>query len=63
MYLESIFGAGDIKKQLPTESTKFMEIDKEWRSTTMPTKAIAKFFVRIKIVDEDHPQTIQSWQK
>jgi dynein heavy chain len=25
MYLESIFGAGDIKKQLPTESAKFMK--------------------------------------
>merc|ERR1719487_825962 len=32
MYLESIFCAGDIKKQLPTESAKFMEIDLQWRT-------------------------------
>ena len=31
MYLESIFNAGDIKKQLPGESAKFQEIDVQWR--------------------------------
>ncbi|CAJ1374166.1 unnamed protein product [Effrenium voratum] len=31
MYLESIFNAGDIKKQLPGESAKFQEIDAQWR--------------------------------
>jgi len=37
MYLESIFGAGDIKKQLPTESAKFMEIDQQWRNIMKET--------------------------
>ena len=31
MYLESIFSAADIKKQLPSESQKFAEIDAQWR--------------------------------
>ncbi|CAD7974708.1 unnamed protein product [Amoebophrya sp. A25] len=33
MYLESIFASGDIKKQLPAESTKFMEVDNDWKAT------------------------------
>jgi dynein heavy chain len=41
MYLESIFGAGDIKKQLPTESAKFMEIDAKWRAVMKETHEYA----------------------
>ncbi|CAE8588829.1 unnamed protein product, partial [Polarella glacialis] len=41
MYLESIFGAGDIKKQLPTESAKFMEIDTMWRHIMKETHEYA----------------------
>jgi dynein heavy chain len=37
MYLESIFGAGDIKKQLPSESAKFMDIDAQWRAVMKET--------------------------
>eukprot|EP00928_Gymnodinium_smaydae_P068046 TRINITY_DN5109_c0_g4_i2.p1 TRINITY_DN5109_c0_g4~~TRINITY_DN5109_c0_g4_i2.p1 ORF type:complete len:3873 (+),score=1233.23 TRINITY_DN5109_c0_g4_i2:1305-11621(+) len=37
MYLESIFGAGDIKKQLPTESARFMEVDTQWRAIMKET--------------------------
>merc|ERR1719386_338659 len=37
MYLESIFGSGDIKKQLPNESAKFMEIDMKWRTIMKET--------------------------
>lgn len=33
MYLESIFASGDIKKQLPAESTKFTEVDNDWKAT------------------------------
>ncbi|KAF4734436.1 hypothetical protein FOZ63_026092, partial [Perkinsus olseni] len=37
VYLESIFSAGDIKKQLPIESAKFMEIDQHWRNIMKDT--------------------------
>ncbi|CAL1172366.1 unnamed protein product, partial [Cladocopium goreaui] len=37
MYLESIFNAGDIKKQLPGESAKFQEIDVQWRQIMKET--------------------------
>ena len=30
MYLESIFSASDIRKQLPTEAAKFAEVDGQW---------------------------------
>ncbi|CAE7735644.1 DNAH6, partial [Symbiodinium sp. CCMP2456] len=33
MYLESIFSAEDIQKQLPTESAKFKGVDKFWKDT------------------------------
>lgn len=36
-YLESIFSAGDIKKQLPIESVKFMDIDQHWRNIMKET--------------------------
>ena len=32
MYLENIFGAEDIQKQLPAESQKFMVVDRTWKS-------------------------------
>lgn len=31
MYLENIFGAEDIQKQLPAESQKFLIVDRSWR--------------------------------
>jgi dynein heavy chain len=33
MYLETIFGAPDIQKQLPVEAQKFLLVDKSWKST------------------------------
>ena len=33
MYLENIFSAEDIQKQLPAEATKFQQVDKFWRET------------------------------
>jgi len=33
MYLESIFAAEDIQRQLPAESTKFKAVDKYWKDT------------------------------
>ncbi len=32
MYLENIFGAEDIQKQLPAESQKFLIVDRSWKS-------------------------------
>ena len=32
MYLENIFGAEDIQKQLPAESQKFMIVDRTWKA-------------------------------
>lgn len=32
MYLENIFGAEDIQKQLPAESQKFLVIDRSWKA-------------------------------
>merc|ERR1719238_36756 len=33
MYLENIFSAEDIQKQLPQEATKFKQVDKFWKET------------------------------
>lgn len=37
MYLENIFGAEDIQKQLPAESQKFMVVDRSWKQTMLRT--------------------------
>ena len=39
MYLETIFCAEDIQKQLPVEAQKFMIVDKNWKSTMIQTNA------------------------
>lgn len=38
MYLETIFCAEDIHKQLPVEAQKFALVDKNWRATMLRTK-------------------------
>ena len=45
MYLESIFASGDIRKQLPQESTNFLIVDNEWKSTMKETYEYAVAFV------------------
>jgi dynein heavy chain len=37
MYLENIFNAPDIQKQLPLETAKFMQVDKFFRDIMMKT--------------------------
>ncbi len=37
MYLENIFSAEDIQKQLPEENKKFILVDKFWKDTMMKT--------------------------
>jgi dynein heavy chain len=37
MYLESIFSAGDIKKQLPTEAHQFQEVDNQFKTIMRET--------------------------
>jgi len=38
MYLENIFGAEDIQKQLPAESQKFLVVDRSWKQIMARTK-------------------------
>ena len=37
MYLENIFSAPDIQKQLPREATKFQGVDRFWRELMLRT--------------------------
>ena len=39
MYLENIFGAEDIQKQLPAESQKFLIVDRSWKLIMNRTNA------------------------
>lgn len=39
MYLENIFGAEDIQKQLPAESQKFLVVDRSWKTIMHRTHA------------------------
>jgi dynein heavy chain len=38
MYLENIFNAEDIQKQLPNEARQFQQVDKFWKDTMLRTK-------------------------
>ena len=42
MYLETIFAADDIKRQLPEESKRFANVDKAWKSLMKKTNANPK---------------------
>ena len=42
MYLENIFNAEDIQKQLPAETKKFMGVDKFWKEFMMRVKKDSK---------------------
>ena len=38
LYLQPIFDSDDIKKQLPSESKRFLTVDKNWRQTMNEAK-------------------------
>ena len=42
MYLENIFSAEDIQKQLPEENKKFILVDKFWKDHMLKAKKDAK---------------------
>lgn len=43
MYLENIFNAEDIQKQLPVEAKQFQQVDKFWRDHMMKSKKSPQF--------------------
>lgn len=45
MYLETIFCAEDIQKQLPEEAAKFQAVDKMWKVLTRNALFIFSFFL------------------
>ncbi len=45
MYLENIFSADDIQKQLPNEAKKFKGVDKFWRDVMLKTHKDPKITV------------------
>jgi dynein heavy chain len=59
MYLETIFCAEDIQKQLPAETTKFQIVDKTWKSILLNTHQQPNV---IRCV-EDGPQLLEQFQQ
>ena len=57
MYLENIFGAEDIQKQLPEEAAKFSQVDKFWRDLMM--KAFKKPLVHDLCANEEVLKKLQ----
>jgi archaellum biogenesis protein FlaJ (TadC family) len=50
MYLETIFCAEDIQKQLPVEAQKFMAVDKFWKATMKKTNENKKVMIIMMMV-------------
>jgi len=55
MYLENIFGAEDIQKQLPAESQKFLVVDRSWKSIMSRTKTDPLVLNCLIPLDEKNP--------
>lgn len=47
LYLESIFSAPDIQRQLPLESKMFLQVDKSWKEIM---RRVAKVIANIYIL-------------
>ncbi|GMH64114.1 hypothetical protein TrST_g1151 [Triparma strigata] len=59
MYLETIFCAEDIQKQLPVESQKFMVVDKMWKNIMKQTSEAPKVIGSI----DDGPSLLEKFQQ
>lgn len=44
IYLEAIFSAPDIQRQLPIESKLFVVVDKSWKETMRKTAKVVDYF-------------------
>lgn len=55
MYLENIFGAEDIQKQLPSESQKFLLVDRSWKTIMNRTNADPKVLSCLNPLDNGQP--------
>jgi dynein heavy chain len=51
MYLENIFGAEDIQKQLPAESQKFLVVDRTWKTIMTRTNTDPKVLSALNPLD------------
>lgn len=54
MYLENVFSAGDIQKQLPNEYMQFYNIDKFWCDTMF------NVYKKARIVDNIQSETLHA---
>jgi len=59
MYLETIFCAEDIQKQLPVESQKFIVVDKMWKTIMKATNDTPKVIASI----DEGPQLLEQFQQ
>ena len=51
MYLENIFGAEDIQKQLPAEAQKFLVVDRSWKQIMARTNADPSVLLTLQPLD------------
>ena len=68
MYLETIFSAADIQRQLPEENRKFVSVDKSWkaimkRTNTNPNCIAAGTVKNMKETLQRHNETLDQIQK
>jgi dynein heavy chain len=54
MYLENIFGAEDIQKQLPAESQKFLVVDRSWKNIMNRTQTDTLVLNCLNPLDNGH---------
>lgn len=50
VYLEVIFSAPDIQRQLPTEAKMFLVVDKAWKELMRKTAKVKSYFFTTEIL-------------